>query len=275
MVDACEANGILPYYGPFGDIKDTVACEDQFRNAYLLGCVGAWSLHPAQIDIAKRVFCPDPADVRPRPRVVEAMGDGTGAVMLDGKMEDDASVKQCQVMLELAEQLAARDPELADALRLRVGLMATTALRPRRSVLYMPGANERALEKAKGLPADALILDLEDAVAPDAKAEARDRVCAAVGSGAYGRRELDHPGQRPRHRVARRRPRAPSPRPAPPPWSCPKVNSVADVARRSRRRLEAAGAPDHTRIWAMLETPVAMLARRGDRRRRPSGSPCS
>ena len=113
MVDACQANGILPFYGPFGDIKDTVACEDQFRNAFLLGCVGAWSLHPVQIDIAKAVFSPDPADVRHARDVVAAMGDGTGAVMLNGKMEDDASVKQCKVMLELAEQLAARDPGLA------------------------------------------------------------------------------------------------------------------------------------------------------------------
>lgn len=63
MVDACVANGILPFYGPFGDIADVVACEDQFRNAFLLGCVGAWSLHPVQIAIAKRVFSPDPADV--------------------------------------------------------------------------------------------------------------------------------------------------------------------------------------------------------------------
>jgi len=115
MVDACAANGIYPYYGPFGDIKDVVACEDQFRNAFLLGCVGAWSLHPAQIEIAKRVFSPDPADVRHAREVVAAMGDGTGAVMLDGKMEDDASVKQCKVMLDLADQLAARDPELAKA----------------------------------------------------------------------------------------------------------------------------------------------------------------
>jgi len=115
MVDACVANGILPFYGPFGDIKDTVACEDQFRNAYLLGCVGAWSLHPVQIDIAKRVFSPDPADVEHAKRVIEAMGDGTGAVLLDGKMEDDASVKQCQVIIELAHQLADRDPELAAA----------------------------------------------------------------------------------------------------------------------------------------------------------------
>jgi len=115
MVDACQANGIFAFYGPFGDIKDTVACEDQFRNAYLLGCVGAWSLHPVQIDIAKRVFSPDPEDVRHAREVVAAMGDGTGAVMLNGKMEDDASVKQCKVMLELAEQLAAKDPELAKA----------------------------------------------------------------------------------------------------------------------------------------------------------------
>ncbi len=112
MVDACVANGILPFYGPFGDIKDTLACEDQFRNAYLLGCVGAWSLHPVQIDIAKKVFSPDPADVAHAQRVIEAMGDGTGAIMLDGKMEDDASVKQCKVIIELAHQLADRDPEL-------------------------------------------------------------------------------------------------------------------------------------------------------------------
>ncbi len=115
MVDACAANGILPYYGPFGDIKDVVACEDQFRNAFLLGCVGAWSLHPVQIAIAKRVFSPDPADVEHAKRVIEAMGDGTGAIILDGKMEDDASVKQCKVMVELAEALAADDPELAAA----------------------------------------------------------------------------------------------------------------------------------------------------------------
>ncbi len=113
MVDACQSNGIFAYYGPFGDIADVVACEDQFRNAYLLGCVGAWSLHPTQIEIARRVFSPDIADVRHARRVIAAMGDGTGAVMLDGKMEDDASVKQCRVMIELANELAARDPEVA------------------------------------------------------------------------------------------------------------------------------------------------------------------
>ncbi len=113
MVDACVANGLFAYYGPFGDISDPVACEDQFRNAYLLGCVGAWSLHPSQIEIAKKVFTPDPADVAHARRVIAAMGDGTGALMLDGKMEDDASVKQCRVMVELAEELASRDPDLA------------------------------------------------------------------------------------------------------------------------------------------------------------------
>ena len=115
MVDACVTHGILPFYGPFGDIKDTVACEDQFRNAFLLGCVGAWSLHPVQIDIARKVFSPSPEDVAHARRVIAAMGDGTGAVMLDGKMEDDASVKQCQVMVRLADELAAIDPELKEA----------------------------------------------------------------------------------------------------------------------------------------------------------------
>ncbi|HMR96284.1 MAG TPA: CoA ester lyase, partial [Microthrixaceae bacterium] len=80
----------------------------------LLGCVGAWSLHPVQIDIAKKVFSPDPADVAHAQRVIEAMGDGTGAIMLDGKMEDDASVKQCHVVVNLARQLAERDPALAE-----------------------------------------------------------------------------------------------------------------------------------------------------------------
>ena len=114
MVDACAAHGIFPYYGPFGDIADAVACEDQFRNAYLLGCVGAWSLHPKQIEIANRVFSPSADDIAHARRVVAAMGDGTGAVMLDGKMEDDASLKQCLVLVELAEQLAERDPGLKE-----------------------------------------------------------------------------------------------------------------------------------------------------------------
>jgi malyl-CoA/(S)-citramalyl-CoA lyase len=116
MVDACVQAGIYPYYGPFGDISDVVACEDQFRNAYLLGCVGTWTLHPVQIDIARKVFSPDVADVQWARRVVEAMGeDGRGAVMIDGKMQDDATYKQCQVVLRLARDLAGRDPQLAAA----------------------------------------------------------------------------------------------------------------------------------------------------------------
>lgn len=114
MVDACAMHGIYPYYGPFGDIADVTACEDQFRNAFLLGCVGTWSLHPKQIEIANRVFSPSVEDIAHARRVVAAMGDGTGAVMLDGKMEDDASLKQCLVMVELAEQLAAIDPQLKE-----------------------------------------------------------------------------------------------------------------------------------------------------------------
>jgi malyl-CoA/(S)-citramalyl-CoA lyase len=112
MVDACATHGIYPYYGPFGDIADVVACEDQFRNAFLLGCVGTWSLHPKQIAIANKVFSPSVEDIAHARRVVAAMGDGTGAVMIDGKMEDDASLKQCLVLVELAEKLAEIDPEL-------------------------------------------------------------------------------------------------------------------------------------------------------------------
>jgi citrate lyase subunit beta/citryl-CoA lyase len=121
----------------------------------------------------------------------------------------------------------------------------------------MPGANERALEKAKGLEADALILDLEDAVAPDAKAEARDRVCAAVADGGYGRRELTirvngldtewHAADV--AAVAKAGPAG---------IVVPKINSVDDV-RAVESALDKAGAPDHTLIWAMVETPVAML----------------
>ncbi|PIE19484.1 MAG: CoA ester lyase [Proteobacteria bacterium] len=115
MVDACAANGILPYYGPFGDIKDVVACEDQFRNAFLLGCVGAWSLHPVQIEIAKKVFSPPVDEVKWAKRVIDEMGDGTGAVMIDGKMQDDATVKQCKVVVELAKVLAEKDADLKEA----------------------------------------------------------------------------------------------------------------------------------------------------------------
>ncbi|MEA2356955.1 MAG: malyl-CoA/(S)-citramalyl-CoA lyase [Solirubrobacteraceae bacterium] len=115
MVDACTATGILPFYGPFGDIRDLAGCEAQFRAAFLMGCVGAWSLHPAQIDVAKKVFSPDPDEVIFARKVIEAIPDGRGVHMIDGKMQDDATWKQCRVMVDLAEMLAAKDPELADA----------------------------------------------------------------------------------------------------------------------------------------------------------------
>jgi malyl-CoA/(S)-citramalyl-CoA lyase len=118
MVDACTAVGALPFYGPFGDIKDLEGCETQFRAAFLLGCVGAWSLHPAQIAIAKKVFSPDPDEVRFAKKVIEAIPDGRGVHMIDGKMQDDATWKQCRVMVDLAEMLARKDPDLAEAYEL-------------------------------------------------------------------------------------------------------------------------------------------------------------
>ncbi len=111
MVDACASFGLKAFYGPFGDFADPEACEAQFRNAFLHGCVGAWTLHPSQIDIAKRVFSLDPKEVAFARRIVEAMPDGTGAAMIDGKMQDDATWKQAKVILDLAKLVATRDPE--------------------------------------------------------------------------------------------------------------------------------------------------------------------
>lgn len=133
-----------------------------------------------------------------------------------------------------------------------------TSVRPRRSVLYMPGANERALAKAEGLPADALILDLEDAVAPDAKAEARDRVCEAAVSDRYGSREVTirvNGAGTPWHDDDLRAVAAAGPAGV----VVPKVDSAGAV-HAIEKALEASGAPDRTAIWAMLETPLAMLS---------------
>jgi len=115
MVDACTTNGCLPFYGPFGDIKDVAACEAQFRAAFLLGCVGAWSLHPVQIDIAKKVFSPPVDEVLFAKKVLEAIPDGKGVHMIDGKMQDDATWKQCKVMVDLAMMLAEKDEDLKAA----------------------------------------------------------------------------------------------------------------------------------------------------------------
>lgn len=132
----------------------------------------------------------------------------------------------------------------------------STSLRPRRSVLYMPGANERALEKAKTLEVDALILDLEDSVSPDSKTDARDRVCAAARSGDYGYRELvirtngiDTEWHADDLTAASKA--------GPDAILVPKVNSADDV-RQIEAAMVAAGAPDTTLIWAMIETPTAI-----------------
>jgi malyl-CoA/(S)-citramalyl-CoA lyase len=113
MVDACAAAGIKPFYGPFGDIADSAGCEVQFRNSFLMGCVGAWSLHPSQVPIAKRVFSPDPAEVAFAQKIMAAMPDGSGTVMIDGKMQDDATWKQAKVLVDLARLVATKDPQIA------------------------------------------------------------------------------------------------------------------------------------------------------------------
>jgi malyl-CoA/(S)-citramalyl-CoA lyase len=113
MVDACAAAGIKPFYGPFGDFADPAACEAQFRNAFLMGCAGAWTLHPSQIAIAKKVFSPDPAEVAFAQKILAAMPDGSGAVMIDGKMQDDATWKQARVVVDLARLVAAKDPDMS------------------------------------------------------------------------------------------------------------------------------------------------------------------
>jgi malyl-CoA/(S)-citramalyl-CoA lyase len=112
MVDACAAAGIKPFYGPFGDFADTAGCEAQFRNAFLMGCAGAWTLHPNQVPIAKRVFSPDPREVAFARKILTAMPDGSGAVMIDGKMQDDATWKQAKVLVDLAKLVAQKDPEM-------------------------------------------------------------------------------------------------------------------------------------------------------------------
>jgi malyl-CoA/(S)-citramalyl-CoA lyase len=113
MVDACASAGIKAFYGPFGDFSDPAACEAQFRNAFLMGCAGAWTLHPSQVAIAKRVFSPDVAEVKFALKILAAMPDGTGAVMIDGKMQDDATWKQAKVVVDLAKIVAGKDAEMA------------------------------------------------------------------------------------------------------------------------------------------------------------------
>jgi citrate lyase subunit beta/citryl-CoA lyase len=130
-------------------------------------------------------------------------------------------------------------------------------VRPRRSVLYMPGANERALEKAKSLPADSLILDLEDSVAPEAKSVARDNVCAAVKNGGYGRRELIIRVNAVETAWGMDDLRAAA-SVAPDAILVPKVSNAGDIVTVSKV-LDAIAAPEKTRVWAMMETPSSVL----------------
>lgn len=130
-------------------------------------------------------------------------------------------------------------------------------IRPRRSVLYMPGSNARALEKAKTLPADGVILDLEDSVAPDAKAAARDQVCSAVKAGGFGAREVfirvngvDTPWHADDLTAAAAA--------APDAILVPKVQEPETVELIGRRLLDM-GADHKTRVWAMIETPLAIF----------------
>ncbi len=115
MVDACVSHGMRAFYGPFGDIRDEAGCEAQFRNAFIMGCTGAWSLAPNQIAIARSVFSPDVKEVLFAKRILEAMPDGSGVAMIDGKMQDDATWKQAKVIVDLARLVAKKDPDLATA----------------------------------------------------------------------------------------------------------------------------------------------------------------
>jgi malyl-CoA/(S)-citramalyl-CoA lyase len=118
MVDACLSCSIKPFYGPFGDFADAAGCEAQFRNAFLQGCLGAWSLHPSQIDIAKRVFSPEPEEVAFAKKILAAMPDGTGVAVVEGKFQDDATWKQAKVIVDLAKLVAGKDPERKSLYRL-------------------------------------------------------------------------------------------------------------------------------------------------------------
>ena len=134
---------------------------------------------------------------------------------------------------------------------------ATDVIKPRRSVLYMPGSNKRALDKARSLPADALIMDLEDSVAPDAKTEARENVMAAIQAGGYDDRELVirinalHTPWGKKDLIAAATAAANA-------VLVPKIDDAAEL-NKVVDLLEINGAPKHLKVWAMAETPLAMI----------------
>ena len=114
MVDACASAGIKAFYGPFGDFSDPAACEAQFRNAFLMGCAGAWTLHPSRSRSPSACSRPTSAEVKFALKILAAMPDGTGAVMIDGKMQDDATWKQAKVVVDLARIVAGKDEEMKE-----------------------------------------------------------------------------------------------------------------------------------------------------------------
>jgi len=113
MVDACAEYDLKPFYAPFGDFSNPQGCEAQLRSAFLQGCAGAWSLHPDQIEIAKRAFSPAAYEVAFAKRILDSMPDGSGAVMVDGEMHDDTTWKQAKDSIDLARLVAAKDPDMA------------------------------------------------------------------------------------------------------------------------------------------------------------------
>ena len=229
-----------------------------------------------QIDIAKRVFSPDPADVAHAPPVIEAMGDGTGAIMLNGKMEDDASR---QAVPGDGRAGRARSPSATPSWPRRYGFaeadcVTRAAPAPPVGPLHARRQRAGAGEGQDASPADALILDLEDAVAPDAKAAARGSRCArplrpAATAGARSRSgstALDTPWHADDLAAARaagpgrdRRAQGQLGRRGP-----PLVEAIVEAAAR----------PSTPRSGRWSRRRVAMLRRRGDRASRPSGSPC-
>ena len=182
MVDACAMHGIFPYYGPFGDIADVVACEDQFRNAFLLGCVGTWTLHPAQIAIAKKVFSPQRRRRRARP--AGRGGHGRRHRRRDARRQDGGR-RQPQAV-----------PRHPRARRAAVGQRP----RARRAVCRRrrPAVRRRARERRHGVPAaplGALHAEQQRAGAREGevpagrRADPRPRGCRGSGPQGSGARE--------------------------------------------------------------------------------------
>ena len=169
-------------------------------------------------------------------------------------MQPQASPSRHENTHHTVQMTAARRPGIV---RHSIRVEPKMTIRPRRSALYMPGSNARALQKARSLPVDVLIFDLEDAVAPAQKEAARAQVVAALREGGYGQREIvvrvnasdTEWGREDLNALAAARPDA---------VLLPKVGAPGDIMRASKD-LRDAGAPESLRIWAMMETPIAIL----------------